>query len=412
MIILDTCILRGFSLHSSSADFLRTIRQVGVERVAVPWMAMEELAAHKALAYQEEYKAAVRALRRLGNATPWQEAVVLEPCDPEQARAYWRAQYGELVEVITSSESALRTAAFREANGLAPSKVVASDSKSVKTGFRDGIIWMSAVEYARDHPDERVYFVSSNTTDFGDGKTFRPPMDKDIEGLGDRFVLLTSMDELVSRLAESAETDDVLVQEILGSPDVLSTIADSISKRLHNERFECTAGFGPLGNQIERAVAAGWFSPQASVHSVGDVRTYRMGEHEWCTATVQWTVSGMGIVDGDDADYLSVSAGFSWTTACLFTPSAKSPRLTILRHSPPRALSAEEFTALDLARYEPISMREILQHFTQDADPTTLERRVEDYHPYRRLTRAYEGSLVRRTRVHPVTDVDITETLR
>lgn len=412
MIILDTCVVRNIGLHSSSADFLRTIRQVGVEHVAVPWMVMEELAAQKALEYEANHKASEQALRKLGRSAPWKEPAVLDPCDLEEARAYWRAHFGELVEVIDSSESALRTAAFREANGLAPSKAVPSGSKSVKTGYRDSIIWMSAVEYARDHPDERVYFVSSNTTDFGDGTTYRAPMDEDVEGLGDRFVLLTSVDDLISRLAESSETDDVLVQEILSSPDVLTTITVEVGRRLLNDSFECTAGFGPLGSHIEKAVAVGWISAQASVRSIDEVLTYRIGEHEWCTATVQWNVSGMGIVDSGNADYLSTSAGFSWTTVVLFTPSVKSPGLTILRHSAPRALSAEDFLSLDLTPYDPISMRGILQHFTQEAEPTTLERRLEDYHPYRGIPRAYEGSLVRRTRIRPVTDVDFTETLQ
>ncbi|WP_178798510.1 hypothetical protein [Streptomyces sp. MNU77] len=45
MIILDTCILRGCGLDSSSAEVLRAIRTAGVERVSVPWMVMEELSA-------------------------------------------------------------------------------------------------------------------------------------------------------------------------------------------------------------------------------------------------------------------------------------------------------------------------------------------------------------------------------
>ncbi|GAB3004540.1 hypothetical protein GCM10023080_082730 [Streptomyces pseudoechinosporeus] len=49
-------------------------------------------------------------------------------------------------------------------------------------GGRDAAIWLTAVEYAREHPEETVYFVSRNTKDFGDGTAYPPLMDQDLEG--------------------------------------------------------------------------------------------------------------------------------------------------------------------------------------------------------------------------------------
>ncbi|MGW3728328.1 PIN domain-containing protein [Streptomyces sp. NPDC000851] len=77
--------------------------------------------------------------------------------------------------MIETSESALR-----EANGVAPCKVN-DGGKQTKTGFRDTAIWMSAIEYARINPEETVYFVSSNTRDFGDGTAYPDPMDQDVK---------------------------------------------------------------------------------------------------------------------------------------------------------------------------------------------------------------------------------------
>lgn len=53
MIILDTSILRGLGLKSSTAELLRAIRESGVQRISVPWMVLEELAAQQVLKYTE-----------------------------------------------------------------------------------------------------------------------------------------------------------------------------------------------------------------------------------------------------------------------------------------------------------------------------------------------------------------------
>ncbi|MGW3981304.1 hypothetical protein [Streptomyces mirabilis] len=54
MIILDSSTLRGVGLNSSSAELLGIIRAAGVERVGVPWVVSEELAAQQAVKYQNE----------------------------------------------------------------------------------------------------------------------------------------------------------------------------------------------------------------------------------------------------------------------------------------------------------------------------------------------------------------------
>ncbi|MFD9848676.1 hypothetical protein [Streptomyces parvus] len=47
LIILDANIIKGISLRGPFADVLRAIRAAGVERVATPWIAVEEIAAQR-----------------------------------------------------------------------------------------------------------------------------------------------------------------------------------------------------------------------------------------------------------------------------------------------------------------------------------------------------------------------------
>ncbi len=133
MIILDTCILRGISLGDSSADFLRTLRAVGTERVAVPWVVMEERVAQQAVKYRETYERAAQALQSLEGLQPPLVGASLPPLDLERVRDHWRDTYGGLVDTLPTSEGALREGAFRESNVLPPSKL----KKDVKTGARD-----------------------------------------------------------------------------------------------------------------------------------------------------------------------------------------------------------------------------------------------------------------------------------
>ncbi|MDO0939151.1 PIN domain-containing protein [Streptomyces sp. DG2A-72] len=317
MIILDTCILRGLSLEDSSADFLRTIRAIasdgiavsaGADDVAVPWMVMEELVAQKAVKYAEMHAAAAAAIDSVSRLTPWELEASLAPCDLERYREHWCKVYGEIAATIPTSETALREALFREANALPPCKG-SSSPKDPKKGGRDAAIWLSAVEYAREHPAETVYFVSSNTKDFTDGSSYRAPMDRDIAELGERFVHLTSLDEVVSRFTEEVETDEELVRTILSSDPALRTLVNQARKRL--TRFWCTAVVGDLGLDSIDTQALGWFLTVACLRSVTDIKTYQIGEHVWCTAVVEWHLTGAAVLD-DPA--MITTAGSAWTT--------------------------------------------------------------------------------------------------
>ncbi|MER7477422.1 PIN domain-containing protein [Streptomyces sp. NPDC126510] len=360
MIILDTNILRSFKLDSVSSDLLKTIRTTGIESVGVPWVVLEELASHRAVPYREKHEAAVQAVENFRKTTPWQVAALLPPLDLKHFHAHWREQYLEIVDEIPTSEFALREATFREANVLPPCKAVVINERGekVKTGGRDAAIWLTAVEYARAHPDEKVYFVSKNTKDFGDGTTYPPRMAADLEGLGDRFVHLTSLGEVLQRFTETAEVDEEAVRATLSNPESLKAVSAEAARLMSVPQGNPWFAEGPtlevvmaflsedLGNGEFETVTTepvrmlGWAgAPTVAFQSMGELSAYRIGDHVWCAATVRWVLSGPALTDSNGVEVV----GCAWETRVLASTTNTDSRLTILRSQTPRAVSTSEF---------------------------------------------------------------------
>ncbi|MGW5233863.1 PIN domain-containing protein [Streptomyces nodosus] len=356
MIILDTSILRSFGLQSSSADLLRTIEAVGGERIGVPWMAMEELAAQQAIKYQELHKRAAQARDALREGRPWirQWRAIddIGRCNPEAARAYWRSQWESLVTVIPTSDKSTREALFREANCLPPCR----ESKGQKIGSRDAAIWLSAVEYANDHPNETVYFVSANTKDFGDGSSFPYPMNEDVAHLGDRFIVLTSVDNIASRFTEPAAADETLVTDILRSDAVLPSVHAATDEHLpyiRSRRFDCTVQSLSGRTFIEQSST--WTTLSIRFASVREIQAFCIGGHEWCTAAVDWHLIG-----ATHGRYEPVVGVVSWPTVVLFTLNREAPKPTVLRDATPRPVSEQVVVDLSIPAYNLTDIEETL----------------------------------------------------
>ncbi|RZE27493.1 hypothetical protein C0Q96_13395, partial [Streptomyces albidoflavus] len=179
MIIMDTNILRRMPFDGPMADVVRVLQTAGIQRVAVPWVVQEEYAAQKAIRYREAHAKAEIAVKALEGMTPWWDAVLPWEYDEDRLRDHWRGMLNKLVEVLPASEKALREGVFREANALAPCK----EGKNGKTDFRDAVIWATVMEFARDNADETVYFVSEDKAAFGDGTSYRYPMETEVDGL-------------------------------------------------------------------------------------------------------------------------------------------------------------------------------------------------------------------------------------
>nr|WSW65744.1 PIN domain-containing protein [Streptomyces sp. NBC_00995] len=344
MIILDTCTLRSAGLRSSSADLLRTISRSGADRIAVPWVAMEELAAQKAVDYLAAWETAIGALEALAKTSPW-EVPSVGAADPEAVRKHWRQQWGDLVTVLPSSVTVMQEAMMREANALPPCRLKtdgSKNSKGVKIGGRDAAIWLTAVEYAREHPAETVYFVSENHKDFTDGVSGYPyPMDQDFEDIADRFVHLTSLSDLISRFATPTDVEMDRVEAACALPGVDDDIADDAFTRwntgfgLHSPGFECTwaTAEGSLTGW-----ASGWLVPsdvKVRRMSLENVSAYRIGDHVWATADVSWELSGFTLVDADEQ---FVHAATRYDTRILASIQDEASDLSVLRGDRLRAV--------------------------------------------------------------------------
>ncbi|MFF0395188.1 PIN domain-containing protein [Streptomyces sp. NPDC005248] len=340
MIILDANILKGISLRGPVADLLRTIRASGAERVVAPWIAMEELAAQQALAYEVKHAAAVGAMEALRRATPWSRRIPgPRELDLDRVREHWREQYAQIADILQTSAHAYEQALFREANLIAPCKTV--NSGKHKTGARDAAIWLTAVEYAKAHPSNKVYFISNNTDDFGDGSEFPPALAEDLDGLEDRFALYTSVDGVVDKLATKVEVSEEEVTSLLKAQEGRS----SLSKQARSSvPFTATIILNGANEPSQHAVSLWTRTPAATLSTVSEISGYEIDGHKWFTATARWLLSGRARAVSRRLDGARTYA--AWTTRVLLSTTAPEKGVTVLRAQPPVPLAAEETASI------------------------------------------------------------------
>ncbi|MFB8085088.1 PIN domain-containing protein [Streptomyces sp. NPDC055992] len=332
MIILDTNVLKGTSLRGPEAELLRAIRNSRVERIGAPWIVIEELAAQQALLYEAKYEAAKEAMETLDKATPWSEVSPPRKFAPERARGHWRNRYTAIVEVMQTSPQAYQDALWREANYLAPCKQLAGGEK---TGARDAAIWLTAVEYARENPEETVYFVSADG-DFGDGSSFAPPMDEDVRELGDRFVFMKSLGDVLTKFAAESSVDEAELASLLEDPANQHAVMQSI-RRLEHFPATIIADSG----QLQDVIAWRWKRRMhIRLDSVADVRAYEIAGHRWYTATARWLASG-AVPEGRGYD-LNQWVHCSVKTRVLSSPTAPSKGMTVLAVEQSHPITAED----------------------------------------------------------------------
>ncbi|MFG2065065.1 PIN domain-containing protein [Micromonospora sp. NPDC048871] len=348
MIILDTNILWDVTPDSSTADLLRALKAANIQ-VAVPWVVLEELASHRTLPYVEAHAKAASAINELRRHVPWSGgAPSLDQVNTERHRGHWRNMYQQMVEVIEPDVELLQTALFRESNILAPCKRVGGQ-KGDKTGSRDAAIWLTAVGYARDHEDEKVYFVSANTKDFGDGTDYPEPMKSDLAGIEDRFFHLTSLDDVVERFAAPAEIDSEFLPALLAREETIELLRDALSEYLPTfasrgdaallnrglsyTRLGDDEGAGEVGS------AFAWLNPPSlTFEGISDVTAHRIGGHDWYMATVLLFASGFVMLTGPNF----TPAANALEARVLVTQDKTGVRPSVLRCKRPRVLTTEE----------------------------------------------------------------------
>ncbi|MFG3199851.1 PIN domain-containing protein [Streptomyces sp. NPDC048208] len=373
MIILDSNILKGISLRGPEAELLRTIRASRVERVAAPWIVIEELAAQEALRHAEKHEAARDALNTLRRATPWETLPPLVSVDPERVREHWRGRYAELAETLKTGPSTYEAAMFREANLLAPCKTV--NSGKHKTGSRDAAIWLTAVEYAHEHPDEKVYFVSNNTEDFGDGTSFRHPLDEDLKGLKDRFVLFTSLDGVVNQFAKQVDApEEDAVRQILMAADSLTAVAEAARRHHQMVRGSQASVVEPSTRRLRPMIMDRWFGrPAVALSSVSEIRAHEIAGHTWCTATARWLLTGSGRRISYDGQPFNAA----WQNRVLLSTTAPESGLKVLGGGPFTLIDYEDIDSLPAPSVPGSTLEGLIESLDELQGQTGQERMRE-----------------------------------
>ncbi len=290
-------------------------------------MVLEEMAAHKAHLYPVKYQAVLNTLEKLRDILPWEPESSLEPLDLERFLDHWRKVYGEIFEVIETSDGAIRRAFQREAMALLPAK----RGKDHSEGGRDAAIWFSVLEYLEQNPDQHVHFVTNNSKDFSDGTSYPYPLNEDIRGLEHRLTLLQDFDQVVSQFTEAVSGTDaeVAALELLKSPSVREGVAQAAAG------LSTLTGFAGLG---DGTVVEQWYAwgeePDIELLTVADVTGHRIEDDVWYTAKVRWLLYGLAI---DEMETLSGYIACVWETKILFsTRDGGTPTLLALEEpSPP-----------------------------------------------------------------------------
>ncbi|MFF3327249.1 hypothetical protein [Streptomyces sp. NPDC002889] len=181
-------------------------------------------------------------------------------------------------------------------------------------------------------------------------------MDQDLEGIRDRFVHLTSLDEVVKMFTVPAEVNEEQVRGILSGSESLKAISAEAVRYMppdiwSRRRFDGSMAFlaEDLGTgefetvTTEPVKVVGWAeAPTVAFNDIGEASAYRIGDHVWCSATVRWILSGPAVLD--DTHRVEV-VGCAWETRVLASTTNTDSRLTILRSQATRALSTSEFVA-------------------------------------------------------------------
>ena len=324
MIVFDTNAVNLLNPEGPQADIIRKLRESGHHRVAVPWIVLEEMAAHKARLYPEKHQSAVNVLNKLREVLPWALESSLEPLDLERFLGHWRDTYRDIFEVIDTSGDAACRALAREAMALPPAK----RDKNQSAGARDAAIWFSILEFLRQNPQEQVCFVTANTNDFGDGSAYNYPMNEDVRGLEDRLTRLTDFGMVVSHFTTevSGRDAETAADDLLKSSPIQSRLVQAAVEYLRSPIG--FAGTDAFGNAVQWR---SWMTlPDAELLSIKDVVGHEIEGDIWYTAEARWLLYGVA-ADGDGAQNIACV----WEVKLLFSASDEDQAPTLLAFGDP-----------------------------------------------------------------------------
>lgn len=355
LIIFDTNALYGLHRQSPKFDLLMALKHSGSQAAGIPWMVREELVAKQVLEYVAAYESAQSATEGLNRKTPWGAHASLPPCEVETVKEHWRNIYGEVLSTLETSGENAKRALAREAYCEKPAKT----NPKAKGGARDAAIWLSVIDYLRDNPEDEVYFVTDNSSDFGNGEDYPAPMLDDLDDMRGRLTLLASFEEVISRFTQKIDADIERIRDLLTvlSDEALALIGASAHATMKDGRYE---GTRITRGSFEPYIWKDWPLPPAAVlRRVDGATGHKINESEWYTADVEWIL--VGLAEPTDQPYIDNTTvlgslamdgasimpqvACNWHTKILFSTGVDEA-LTIVAADLPTALSSDDRTEL------------------------------------------------------------------
>src|SRR5690606_13362219 len=175
------------------------------------------------------------------------------------------------------------------------------------------------------------WFVTNNSSDFGDGTAYRYPMNEDVRGLEDRLTLLKDFDQVVSHFPKEVSGADAVAAaaELLKSVSVRDQVAQTAMD------LSSLTGFVGLGDGETTEEWYAWLAqPEVELLSVTDVTGHEIESDVWYTANAQWLLYGPAVDEGEaPVGYIACV----WSRKVLFSAlDGEAPTLlTMEEPSPP-----------------------------------------------------------------------------
>ena len=347
MIILDTCVLTEQQRSSPLWEMLFALRMSGTQRVALPEMVLIELLAQRKRHYASAIDKAQAAFNGLwslqfGDSDGSEHWPAVDSIVNHVAE--WERLYRRTFEILPLTGEAAKEGLRREALRIRPAKPTG------KEGSRDVAIWMAVLEQARTAPDETVYFVTSNSNDFGkDGRLF-PELAAEVAEAG---VVITYLGDLKKALADFAERqplddDEADLPARVADPRTAAWLHQFVVAQVTPDQFDAVVvDFDDEAPFLEWGTFEGWASsPHVSILSFGEAAVYVTGEMTTPTATVR--VLAMGYARrlgwyGEDG----VLAAFTFEVRIVFGDNSLTA-LSVSSLQPPT--EDEEDAATEVAR--------------------------------------------------------------
>ncbi|MFJ9565956.1 PIN domain-containing protein [Streptomyces fuscichromogenes] len=294
MIILDTCVLTEQQHSSPIWELLYALRESGTQRVALPEMVLVELLAQRQRRYEE-------TLEKAGNA--YNALWKLQFSDSDGSEHWpavetvqhhvrlWDALYRRTFEVLPLTLEAAREGLWREAQRRRPAKA------SGKEGSRDSAIWATVLQEAKRDPDKTIYFVTSNSKDFGPDQALHPELATEVTAAGVAVEYLTDLKKVLAQFAErrAVPHDDPRLQAHITAPTTAGWLHQFVVAEVTSGPFEgCVVDFDDEAPFLEWGDFEQWLSsPTVEILNWSDEAEYVAADVSRLAATVRVLAVGV-----------------------------------------------------------------------------------------------------------------------